>query len=193
MRVRRSSSLYLDSADKLLADRAVCAASSNAIGWSVGESLAGASWRNYCTDGKHALVVKDAITVQEKRATDPYEHDRKDRERKDRGSRRRDHDYGGYKSRRSYRAGPQEGYRFVMRLARGTLIMGNTPHRCQVRRLDLLLQVVLQVTLQQTDACSVLVYAICIVLSVMILLYNDHNNAENSRLKQSTKKRLLTI
>ena len=55
--------LALGATDKLLASRlldlsVVCAASSNAIGWSVVESLTGASWRNYCTDDKHALVVK---------------------------------------------------------------------------------------------------------------------------------------
>ena len=85
----------------------MCAASSNAIGWSVVESLTGASWRDYCTDEKHALVVKDALAAQEKRATDAYERDRKDRDRKGRGT-RRDHDSQGYSSRRSYRAAPQE-------------------------------------------------------------------------------------
>ena len=104
--------LALGAADKLLASRlldlsVVCAASSNAIGWSVVESLTGASWRDYCTDEKHALVVKDALAAQEKRATDAYERDRKDRDRKGRGS-RRDHDSQGYSSRRSYRAAPQE-------------------------------------------------------------------------------------
>ena len=106
--------LALGAADKLLAGRlldlsVVCAASSNAIGWSVVESLTGASWCDYCTDEKHALVVKDALASQEKRATDAYEPDRKDRERKDRGrGGRRDHDSDGYKGRRSYRAAPQE-------------------------------------------------------------------------------------
>ena len=104
--------LALGAADKLLASRlldlsVVCAASSNAIGWSVVESLTGASWRDYCTDDKHALVVKDALAVQEKRATDSYERDRKDRERKG-GRGRRDHNSQGYNSRRNHRADPQE-------------------------------------------------------------------------------------
>ena len=34
--------------------------------------LTGASWRDYCTDEKHALVVKDALAAQEKRATNAY-------------------------------------------------------------------------------------------------------------------------
>ena len=104
--------LALGAADKLLAGclldlSVVCAASSSAIGWSVVESLAGASWRDYCTDEKHALVVKDALAAQEKRATDAYERERKDRDRKGRGS-RRDHDSLGYSSRRNFRAAPQE-------------------------------------------------------------------------------------
>ena len=98
--------------DKLFAGRlldlsVVCAASSNAIGWSVVESLSGALWRDYCTDEKHALVVKDAHAAQGKRAADAYERDRKDRDRKGRGS-RRDHDSQGYSSRRSFRAATQE-------------------------------------------------------------------------------------
>ena len=102
--------LALGSADKLLASRlldlsVVCAASSNAIGWSTVEALTGASWRDYCTDEKHALVVKDALAAQEKRATDAYERDRKDRDRKGRGG-RRDHDADGYRGRKSYRAAP---------------------------------------------------------------------------------------
>ena len=32
-----------------------------------------------------------------------------------------------------------------------------------------------------SPACSVLVYTICIVLSVMIFLYSDHNNCEKTR------------
>ena len=104
--------LALGAADKLLAGRlldlsVVCAASSNAIGWSVVESLTGASWRDYCTDEKHALVVKEALAAQEKRATDAYERDRKDRDRKGRGN-RRDHDAQGYSSRKSSRAAAQE-------------------------------------------------------------------------------------
>ena len=104
--------LALGSADKLLASRlldlsVVCAASSNAIGWSTVEALTGASWRDYCTDEKHALVVKDTLAAQEKRATDAYERDRKDRDRKGRGG-RRDHDSQGYSSRKSFRAAPQE-------------------------------------------------------------------------------------
>ena len=81
--------LALGSADKLLASRlldlsVVCAASSNAVGWSVVEALTGASWRNYCTDDKHALLVKEALATHEKRASDAYDRDRKDRDRKDR-------------------------------------------------------------------------------------------------------------
>ena len=81
------------SADKWLASRlldlcVVCAASSNANGWSTVETLTGGSWRDYCTDEEHALVVKVALASQEKRATDAYERERKDRERKehDRGA-----------------------------------------------------------------------------------------------------------
>ena len=104
--------LALGSADKLLASRlldlsVVCAASSNAIGWSTVEALTGASWRDYCTDEKHALVVKDTLAAQEKRATDAYERDRKDRDRKGRGG-RRDHDSQGYNSRKSHRGVGQE-------------------------------------------------------------------------------------
>ena len=67
--------LALGSADKLLASRLldlsiVCAASSNAFCWSTVETLSGASWRDYCTDEKHALVVMDALDSQEKRAAD---------------------------------------------------------------------------------------------------------------------------
>ena len=104
--------LALGSADKLLASRlldlsVVCAASSNAVGWSTVEALTGASWRDYCTDEKHALVVKDTLAAQEKRATDAYERDRKDRDRKGRGG-RRDHDSQGYNSRKSHRGVGQE-------------------------------------------------------------------------------------
>ena len=106
--------LALGSADKLSASHlldlsVVYTASSNAIGWSTVESLTGASWCDYCTNEKHALVVKDALAAQEKRATDAYERDRKDRERTDRGrGGRRDHDADGYRSRRSFRAAAQE-------------------------------------------------------------------------------------
>ena len=78
--------LALGAADKLLASRlldlmsVVCAASTNAVGWSVVEALTGASWRDYCTDEKHALVAKDALVAQEKRASDAYDRDRKDRD-----------------------------------------------------------------------------------------------------------------
>ena len=94
----------LGAADKLLASRlldlsVVCAASSNAVGWSVVEALTGASWRNYCTDDKHALLVKEALATQEKRASDSYDRDRKDRDRKD-----RDKNRGGGK-------GAADGYR----------------------------------------------------------------------------------
>jgi hypothetical protein len=104
--------LALGSADKLLASRlldlsVVCAASSNAVGWSTVEALTGASWRDYCTDEKHALVVKDTLAAQEKRATDAYERDRKDRDRKGRGG-RRDHDSQGYNSRKNHRGVGQE-------------------------------------------------------------------------------------
>ena len=104
--------LALGSVDKLLASRlldlsVVCAASSNAVGWSTVEALTGASWRDYCTDEKHALVVKDTLAAQEKRATDAYERDRKDRDRKGRGG-RRDHDSQGYNSRKSHRGVGQE-------------------------------------------------------------------------------------
>jgi hypothetical protein len=104
--------LALGSADKLLASRlldlsVVCAASSNAVGWSTVEALTGASWRDYCTDEKHALVVKDTLAAQEKRATDAYERDRKDRDRKGRGG-RRDHDSQGYNSRKTHRGVGQE-------------------------------------------------------------------------------------
>ena len=102
--------LALGATDKLLASRlldlsVVCAASSNAIGWSVVESLTGASWRNYCTDDKHALVVKDAIATQEKRATDAYDKDQKERDRKDRnrGNQGRGN-HEGYQGRKQQRA-----------------------------------------------------------------------------------------
>ena len=97
--------LALGATDKLLASRlldlsVVCAASSNAIGWSVVESLTGASWRNYCTDDKHALVVKDAIAAQEKRATDAYDKDQKERDRKER-NRGGNNSTGGYQGRKN--------------------------------------------------------------------------------------------
>ena len=79
----------------------VCAASSNAIGWSVVESLTGASWRNYCTDDKHALVVKEALAAQEKRATDAYEKDQKERDRKDRNRGGGRNNSEGYQSRKA--------------------------------------------------------------------------------------------
>ena len=108
--------LALGSADKLLASRlldlsVVCAASTNAVGWSVVEALTGASWRDYCTDEKHALVVKDALAAQEKRASDTHDRDRKDRDRKDRGRGRGgggSHNSEGYRSRRPYRAGSED-------------------------------------------------------------------------------------
>ena len=104
----------LGAADKLLASRlldlsVVCAASTNAVGWSVVEALTGASWRDYCTDEKHALVVKDTLAAQEKRASDAYDRDRKDRDRKDRGrGRGRGFDNSeGYRSRKAHRAGSE--------------------------------------------------------------------------------------
>ena len=105
--------LALGSADKLLASRlldlsVVCAASTNAVGWSVVEALAGASWRDYCTDEKHALVVKDALAAQEKRASDAYDRDRKDRDRKDRGRGGNRNNSEGYRSRRAHRAGSED-------------------------------------------------------------------------------------
>ena len=80
-------------------EAAVATASSNVIGWSTVESLTGSSWRDYCTDEKHALVVKHALATQERRATDAYERDQKHRDRKGRGG-RRDHDADGYRGRR---------------------------------------------------------------------------------------------
>ena len=108
--------LALGSADKLLASRlldlsVVCAASTNAVGWSVVEALTGASWRDYCTDEKHALVVKDTLAAQEKRASDAYDRDRKDRDRKDRGRGRGGGGFNsseGYRNRRTHRAGSEE-------------------------------------------------------------------------------------
>jgi hypothetical protein len=108
--------LALGSADKLLASRlldlsVVCAASTNAVGWSVVEALTGASWRDYCTDEKHALVVKDALAAQEKRASDTHDRDRKDRDRKDRGRGRGGGGFNsseGYRSRRTHRAGSED-------------------------------------------------------------------------------------
>ena len=66
--------LALGSTDKLLASRlldlsVVCAASSNAIGWSTVETLTGASWRDYCTDEKHALVVNYKLQRENFRKT----------------------------------------------------------------------------------------------------------------------------
>ena len=83
--------LALGAAEKLLANRlldlsVVCAASTNAVGWSVVEALTGASWRDYCTDEKHALVVRDALAAQEMRASDAYDRDRKELQRPDRKS-----------------------------------------------------------------------------------------------------------
>ena len=63
------------------------------------------SWRDYCTDEKHALVVKDALAAQEKHATGDYERDRKDRDQKGRGG-RRDRDADDYRGRKSYRSAP---------------------------------------------------------------------------------------
>jgi hypothetical protein len=104
----------LGAADKLLASRlldlsVVCAASTNAVGWSVVEALTGASWRDYCTDEKHALVVKDTLAAQEKRASDAYDRDRKDRDRKDRGRGRGGgfDNSEGYRSRKAHRAGSE--------------------------------------------------------------------------------------
>ena len=104
----------LGAADKLLASRlldlsVVCAASTDAVGWSVVEALTGASWRDYCTDEKHALVVKDTLAAQEKRASDAYDRDRKDRDRKDRGRGRGGgfDNSEGYRSRKAHRAGSE--------------------------------------------------------------------------------------
>ena len=105
--------LALGAADKLLASRlfdlsVLCAASTNAVGWSVVEALTGASWRDYCTYEKHALVVKDALAAQEKRASDAYDRDRKDHDRKDRGRNGNRNDSEGYRIRRASRAGPED-------------------------------------------------------------------------------------
>ena len=99
--------LALGAADKLLASRlldlsVVLAASTNAVGWTVVEALTGASWRDYCTDEKHALVVKDSLAAQEKRASYSYDRDRKDRGRSCGGG---FNNSEGCRSRRSHRAG----------------------------------------------------------------------------------------
>ena len=78
------------------------------MGWSVVQALSGASWREYCTDEKHALVVRGALAAKGKRASDAYDRDRKDRDRKDRG-RGGNHDNSeGSWNRRTSRAGPED-------------------------------------------------------------------------------------
>ena len=67
---------------RLLDLSVVCAATTNAIGWSTVESLTGSSWRDYCTDDKHALVVKDALAEHEKRAVIASDRASKESDRK---------------------------------------------------------------------------------------------------------------
>ena len=83
---------------RLLDLSVVCAATAtttNAIRWSTVESLTGSTWRDYCTDDKHALVVKDALAEHEKRAVTASDRASKDADpkrdsgRKDEGKRRR--------------------------------------------------------------------------------------------------------
>jgi hypothetical protein len=90
----------LDATEKLISARlldlsVVCAASTNAIGWSVVESLTGSQWRDYCEDEKQALAVKDALTEHEKRAVTASDRAAKEADRKAAGFQR-----NGYKGRR---------------------------------------------------------------------------------------------
>jgi len=67
---------------RLLDLSVVCAATTNAIGWSTVESLTGSTWRDYCTDDKHAAVVKDALAEHEKRAVTASDRASKESDRK---------------------------------------------------------------------------------------------------------------
>ena len=75
-----------EAAESLLTSRllelsVVRAASTNKIGWATVEALSGSSWRDLCSDEKHASNVKDALAEQEKLAVTESEKSQRQAEK----------------------------------------------------------------------------------------------------------------